>query len=351
MAVPIPIRRFYVARWMVGGALFGTALLLIAWRIGIAVSGSLTFGELHSLHPMMWIIDMLPTILGLAGGAVGVLHLRLTQSRLRTEENARRIAAAWTSDLHDANLEMAKALEERQRFYAAFSHEMRSPLSSIVGYSELVDQAQIQPPELSDYVAEIYGSARVLLDMVNDLLDAAKLELGGVQVQLEDVDGGAIAAEVVRRLLPLAGQKGLEIVTIAEQPIEARADSQRLRQVLTNLISNAIKYSDKGTISVRTGSLDAERAFFSVTDQGSGIDADDLERIFEPFAQADNAKGRTDSSGLGLTVSKTLVAAMDGELTVSSPGVGQGSEFTVTLPLGNGTAAETRTASLSNVSA
>ena len=171
-------KRFYVARWSAAGAAFGALMMFVAWRVAIADSGGMSFEELHTAHPIMWLIDLMPTILGLVGAFIGILHLRLAEARARTEETARQIAGAWTAELHEANMELMKTVEERQRFYAAFSHEMRTPLASIVGFSELVDGADVRPPEVGGYVAEIYGSARTLLEIVNDLLDAAKLELG-----------------------------------------------------------------------------------------------------------------------------------------------------------------------------
>lgn len=341
--------RFYIARWSAGGALLGALMVAVAWRIASAESGVMGFDELHAAYPMMWLVDLMPTILGLAGGFIGVLHLRLADARARTEEIARQIAGAWTVELHDANVELVKTVEERQRFYAALSHEMRTPLSSIVGYSELVDDAVIHPPELSSYVAEIYDSARILLEMVNDLLDAAKLELEGISVHIDSVDGNAIAAEVVRRLLPLAAQKGLAIETdlLATQP--ARADAGRLRQILTNLVSNAVKYSDGGTVTVRSAETGDGRWYVTVQDQGIGISADEIERMFLPFAQAEASGQRRDSTGLGLAISRTLARAMHGEVTASSGGLGRGSVFRVDLPQADGEAAESRTAVLAGV--
>ncbi len=331
---------------MAGGAAFGTALVLIAWRVAIANSGQLTFAELHTLHPMMWIIDLLPTVLGLAASAIGYLHWRLIEQRKAVEHTARQIAASWTADLHAANAELAEAMEARQRHYSALSHELRTPLSSIVGYSQLAEEIEIQPPELSDYMAEIYGSARALLQMVNDLLDAAKLEMSGVSIKLETVDGNAVAEEAARCLAPLAAQKSLRLVTKLEAVDHVRADPIRLRQVLTNLLSNAIKYSDRGTITLESGRSSNGSVSFAVRDEGAGIAAEDLERIFRPFEQTEHGERRTDSTGLGLTITRTFVEAMDGTITAHSPGPGLGATFSITLPVDDGSAAGTRTAVL-----
>lgn len=339
-------QRFYVARWSAAGAAFGALMVLMAWRVAITQAGSVGFGELHATHPTMWLVDLMPTILGLAGGAIGILHLRLSEARARTEQMARQIAAAWTADLHEANVELAKTVEERQRFYAALSHEMRTPLSSIVGYSELADGIAVQPPELGGYVAEIYGSARVLLGMVNDLLDAAKLELEGVSVRIEAVDGNAIAAEVARRLYPLAAQKGLAIETDLTGRSLVRADAGRLRQILTNLVSNAVKYSDSGIVTIRSGETSDGRCYFTVEDQGIGISAADIDRMFLPFTQAKSSEQRNDSTGLGLAISRTLARAMHGDVTATSGGRGKGSVFRLDLQQAGDKPAESRVAVL-----
>ncbi len=333
-----PAPRFYVARWALAGAALGAAMVMLAWRIAVSQSGPLTFAELHDRHSLMWVVDMLPTVLGIAGLLIGSLHLKLVHARRRTEEQAWQIAAAWTADLHAANLQLAESLEERQSFYAALSHEMRTPLTAIMGYSHLTEELRIAPTEVGGYLSEIYSSARALLEVVNDLLDAARLKTGGISIELADVDGNDIAGGVVRRMLPLAAQKGLAVVAELCPAAVCRADEGRLQQVLINLVANAIKYSDKGKIVVRT-SLADNGVRFDIVDDGPGIKTEDLERIFGAFEQATLGEGRSDSTGLGLAVSRTFADAMNGRLTAASEGPGRGSTFSLWLPAATGDAA------------
>lgn len=332
-------QRFYVARWILAFTALGGGLVILAYRLAISQSGPITFTELHREHSIMWLVDLLPTVLGLSGLVIGWLYVRLVDARNDTEVTAQRIAAAWTADLHTANMQLVESLQERQRFYAAMSHEMRTPLAAIVGYSDLTAELRIAPTEVDGYLAEIYGSAGALLEIVNDLLDAARVETGGITIELSDVDGTEIASTVARRLSPLAAQKGQSIKLELSDGAVCRGDADRVRQVLTNLVANAIKYSDSGVITLRLGSA-TDGWQFDVIDQGAGIAPEDLERVFRAFERTDVAQGRTDSTGLGLAVSRTFAEAMGGRVFATSPGVGMGSTFSLWIPAATGATAQ-----------
>lgn len=319
---------------------------LVAWRIAVAATGEMTFAELHRLHPTMGVVDLAPLVLGAVAAVIGMFHYRLAEARARTEATARQIAAAWTSELHAANLELADALESRRRFHAAVTHELRSPLTAIVGYTDLAGHIVSGPPELGAYLTEIYAAATAMLGMVNDLLDAAKLEASGISVEIVDVRCPEVIDDVVRRLTPLARQKGLEVIADVDSEVECRADPERLRQILTNLIANAVKFTESGTVRVLASLGDDRSVAIEVVDDGLGIDSADLGRIFEAFESGAHGDGRSDSSGLGLAISKTLAEAMDGHITAESAGPGEGSTFRLTLPAADQRGAETRTALL-----
>lgn len=340
-----PKRRQYVARWTIAGALFGTFFPLIAWRVAIADAGPLTFGELHTVNSTMWIIDLIPTILGLAGAAIGALYTRLSESKLRTEAVARDIAERWTAELHAANLELAESLEARRAFYAAVTHELRSPLTAIVGYADLADDIVPQPPELTGYLAEIYGAATAMIGMVNDLLDAAKLETSGIAIEMSPVSCDEAVHDVVKRMTPLASQKNLTLRANAPDSVACWADPVRLSQVLTNLVANAIKFSKSGVIEVQVVDADGVPTV-EVHDQGVGIDPNQLDSIFDAYDSGSNGSGRRDSSGLGLAISRSLVEAMDGAISAHSSGPDQGSTFRVTLRSPDGQTNASRKAKL-----
>ncbi len=337
--------RFYVARWMIAGILFGACFPLIAWWVAIAQHGALTFAELHIQQPVMWVVDLAPSVLGAVGMAIGSLHGHLQRTRASVEQVAHQIAASWTAELHRANLELVESLDERQQFYAAMSHELRTPLSAIVGYSALSNGIELQPPEMNGYMGEIYSSATALLGMVNDLLDAAKLDQHGISMTIEDLDVNGAVGELAGRLEPLAKQKGLSIRTELGVEAVARADGGRLRQILNNLVTNAIKYTDGGAITIRTAASDDGGVIIEVEDTGVGLRPDDLRSIFMPYEQTAAAVGRSDSTGLGLFICRTFANAMGAQLTAHSEGPGQGACFTLELPAATGEPAEPRIAS------
>lgn len=329
--------------WSIAGALFGLLFVILAWSIGAADYSGYSLTELHEVLPVIWVVDLAPLVLAIAGGLVGNLHRRLNSARTAAEDLAQDLAAAWTADFQRANAEMAKALETQQRFLATVSHEFRTPLTSILGYSELVVEED-SSPEVASYVAEIASSAEFLLSMVNELLDVAKLSRSGVTLNLQNVDANRELRSVTDLLRPLASSSriGLRFDTAALG--ECRADPLRLRQIVTNLVANAVKYSDKGIIELRSRIIDSSFVI-EVIDQGSGLAADDLERVFEPFERV-GADERTDSTGLGLTLSRAMALAMDGELAAMSDGPGTGSTFMLTLPLASNAAVEVRQAQL-----
>ena len=345
---PAPGRRLYIVRWMTAGALFGAFFPLLAWRVAVADAGPLTFSELHQAFPMMWIVDLAPTVLGLVGGVIGLLYSRLAESKAQTEDTARQIAANWTAELHHANLELANRLKTRRNFYAAVTHELRTPLTAIVGYADVAEELAYEPPELTSYISEIYGSATALLHMVNDLLDASKLEASGIAIEMGRVSCREAVADVVGQMMPLATQKGLSLSAPVGVDIECWADPTRLRQVMTNVVANAIKYSDSGAIDLTVGESNGA-PIIEVKDQGVGIDADSLASIFDPFDSGSSGDGRRDSSGLGLTISRSLLEAMDGTITAHSDGPGCGSTFRMTLGASDSQQPESRTASLASL--
>lgn len=296
----------------------------------------------------MWVVDLAPTVLGLVGAAIGLLFMRLAETSAKTEETAKQIAASWTADLHSANLDLADALESRRRFHAAITHELRSPLTAIVGYTDLADHVAPKPPELSGYLGEIYGAASAMLGMVNDLLDAAKLETGGISIEMTEVHCEDVIRAVAGRLAPLAQQKGLAIKIDAVGDVTCWADPMRLEQVLTNIVANAIKFSETGTIEIRTGRRNDGRPKIEVQDEGPGIKAEDIERIFGEYQSGLDGEHRRDSSGLGLAIGRSLIEAMDGEIMAQSAGPGTGSTFRLILQAPDGHIAEKRLASLTS---
>lgn len=330
---PSPQRpqRLYVVRWMLAGVLLGALVTVVTWRITLAEAGSVTFAELHDAYPTLWIVDLAPTVLGLAGAIIGVLYMRLADEKQRVEATAQQIAASWNAELHATNEELAEALETRRRFHAAVTHELRTPLATILGFAGLAEATEPMAPELASYLAEISGAANTMEALVNDVLDAAKLEAHGIPLEITHVPCDAAIGEVVGRLAPLAQQKGLTIVVDAEEGLACRADPLRLRQILSNVVSNAIKYSESGTIAISGFRQKNGAPVIAVNDEGIGFGEGDARRIFEAFESSTNGVNRADSTGLGLAICASLVRAMDGDITAHSDGPGKGATFRLTL--------------------
>lgn len=238
-------------------------------------------------------------------------------------------------DLEKANLEAEKANKAKSAFLANMSHELRTPMTAVLGFAEIL-RAESNEPGYIDKVDSISRNGKYLLALLDDILDLSKIEAGRLGISKQSVDVPK-AIDDVRSLMDVrAADEGVPLVFEwqTEVPKQITADRVRLRQVLVNLISNAIKFTDRGEVRVCV-SLDQEKSLlsFAISDTGIGMTPDQLERIFHPFTQASPATAqRFGGTGLGLTISKRLVDVMGGTIRVESQ-AGQGSCFTVSLPV------------------
>ena len=220
------------------------------------------------------------------------------------------------------------ANQAKSLFFSSVSHDIRTPLNAIVGFSELLEQGVSDEAERTRFIASIRSSGKVLARLVDDILDLSKLESGKLEILDEPTDVPALAREVIAACEVARARRSLALKTeIGEMP-RVRVDPQRVRQLLFNLLSNAYKYTDHGTITVcvrwHDGTLE-----ISVADTGKGISKENITRIFQPFVQLADRNHR-DGTGLGLPICQKLVKLMGGELTATSE-VGVGSTFTIRL--------------------
>jgi signal transduction histidine kinase len=257
--------------------------------------------------------------------------LALAQQSAQALERARLFAAA-----ERARGEAEAANRAKLEFLATMSHELRTPLNAIAGYAELLE-LEIRGPVTNlqrDDLRRIRRSQQHLLSLVNDVLNFARIETGDVRFRFEDVPLDDALCDMETLVAPLLEARRLhyEHVCLANGA-RVRVDRDKMQQVVLNLLTNAVKFTDPGGRVTLTAHVDGDRARVSVADTGRGIPADKLEQIFEPFVQIERGLTRTrDGAGLGLAISRELAVAMGGDLAATSE-PGRGSTFTLIVPL------------------
>lgn len=228
---------------------------------------------------------------------------------------------------------IAEAVKARTNFFAGLGHDLKSPLNAVIGFSDIMD-AELKgplPEAYADYPGLIRESGETLLRLVEDILDYARSEAGTYELDLSPVDIAASGESVMRQSRAAAGRTEIELEFEVGGEVLAFADASAVRRIWDNLVSNAIKYSNRGGKVSLSASVQGERAILSVADTGAGMDAEDLARVAEPFEQGRNAKGRA-GTGLGLAMVRKL-AELHGGLVRIETAPGAGTKVSVSLPL------------------
>ena len=250
-------------------------------------------------------------------------QLQLRRAIVRLEEAERRALAASA----------AKAT-----FLANMSHEIRTPLTAVLGYLDLLLEPDTPADVRSEHALAVKRNAEHLLGLINDVLDFSKIDAGNMRIERTDCSPAMKVWDVMHMFAPAAREKGISLTAAFATPIPVRilSDRTRVRQVLVNLVSNAVKFTSSGSVSITASVVpmpSGPTLRFQVSDTGVGMTPDQIDRLFQPFSQADASTSRCyGGTGLGLAISKRLVELLNGELTVESA-PGKGTTFTFTLPL------------------
>jgi signal transduction histidine kinase len=250
------------------------------------------------------------------------------ESTLLTENAQLRLA------VEEARTEAQRANCAKSDFLAAMSHELRTPLNAIAGYTQLL-QLGLRgslTPEQQDDLDRIAYNQRHLLDLINSVLNFAKLEAGSILYEITEVPLDQLLHDIESLIRPQMEAKGLDFMVAIPEPLTVRADQEKLWQLVCNLLDNALKFTRPGgTVTVRAFSEKAQ-TFLTVHDTGVGIPINRLDRIFEPFMQVNRTLSTVQAGvGLGLAISRDLATGMGGDITVRSE-MGCGTTFTVSLP-------------------
>jgi signal transduction histidine kinase/ActR/RegA family two-component response regulator len=294
-------------------------------------------GSTHALESAAELVSI--AMSGAHGDASAHAIVRDLEARNAELEKLRMVAEAARSNAE-------AAVRVKGEFLANMSHEIRTPMTAILGFADVLSTPGLSDDERSAHIDSIRRAGAHLLTLINDILDLSKIEAGKMAIEQIDASPLQILADAVGMLRDRAEAKGVSIVTRCDGgiPLQIKSDPTRIRQILINLIGNAIKFTDRGVVTVRVsmatfaGEANAgvePQLVFEVSDTGIGIDSETLGRLFTPFMQADGSLTRRfGGTGLGLAICKRLCELLGGTISAESV-VGEGSSFRVVLPTGS----------------
>ncbi|OGC56190.1 hypothetical protein A3H26_03180 [candidate division WWE3 bacterium RIFCSPLOWO2_12_FULL_36_10] len=307
---------------------------IIATELLVFVIWIIVFVEI--LTKTSWEERIIESVIFLFVVVFGIFLIR----SVRKEVSQREKFELLSKELGVANAKLQELDQMKTDFISIASHQLRTPLTAIKGYSSMILEGTYGDTSLKikGAVDKIFQSAQRLIYIVNDLLDVSRIEQGRFQLALEEVKIANVLKDVVEELRTNAQKKNLDLsfnVSIDDAEVKIKADPSKIRQVLTNLVDNAIKYTPSGYVKAELQRVGAT-VLISVKDSGAGISPETLSNLFQKFTRAKNvAKLHTDGSGLGLYIAKQIIDAHQGKIWAESTGEGHGSRFCVELPIGN----------------
>ncbi|MCR5717148.1 MAG: DegV family EDD domain-containing protein [Lachnospiraceae bacterium] len=315
---------------LIGGALSGWWRALMMTLLSVMTVGEFFIWFVHPEYVVphtdpVFCVDAL--VSAILNGLVVYGVVRFQKIMLRAESKHAKEEALRAEELN----------RSQNRFFSSMSHEIRTPINAILGLNEIILRQEDASDEIRKDARNIQGSGKMLLSLVNDILDFSKIEAGKMDIVPVNYNIGAMLSEIVNMVWLRAEEKGLQFNVSVDPtiPTELFGDEVRIKQILINLLNNAIKYTKEGTVNlyIECGERLEEQALlvFSVSDTGMGIKPESLPYLFDAFQRVDEEKNRKiEGTGLGLSIVKQLVELMDGNISVDSVYL-QGSTFTVTL--------------------
>lgn len=303
-------------------------------------------GVLDSEHPDVGFftedhMQLLSTIASLASTRIDTaLAMEKLQSTVEQLQSTERNLERKAEELREAKSAADRASHQKSSFLANMSHEIRTPMTAIVGFGDLLTRPGKSNEERFEWAEQVRRNADHLLGLMNDVLDLSKIESGEFMPDIRSCELNDLVTDVCALMQPQAEAKGLRfnVQVIGPMPLVIETDSLRLRQTMVNLISNAVKYTDEGSIDIRLHSaanLESGQLEFivEVEDTGEGIHAEAMERMFEPFTQAGETARKSFGTGLGLSISRNFAQMLGGGIEVESE-PGRGSLFTLRIDCG-----------------
>jgi PAS domain S-box-containing protein len=261
--------------------------------------------------------------------------IRDVSERKRAEEQIRTLEQSYLAELTARHKEAERLNQLKSEFMASISHELRTPLHTIIGFAELLSEASAGTlnEKQRRFVGHIQTDSEHLLSLINDVLDLSRIEAGGLVVRTENLSVGTAISEAVNAIQLQAEEKHVRVHEGASPNTEIVADPVRVRQILNNLLSNGVKFTDPGGEVTVSAEIAGDFVRITVADTGRGIPADECHRIFDKFYQVGyTTDGVRQGTGLGLAICKQLVEIQGGKICVDSQ-PGKGSRFHFTLPL------------------
>ena len=312
----------------------------IGWTVVTTLPASIALADANRLRA--YVVAITIVLLALLAGMKIVIYVVFRGEKASNlalsgaNSNLERKVAARTGELEASNRELKAANRHKTTFLANMSHELRTPLNAILGFSELLIDApdgRFPIATRQRFLGQIHSSGKHLLGLINDILDLSKIEAGQMELRLQTVSVADVVAQVVSIVEPLASERRIHIEAEAGNAGQILADEAKVRQMVLNLVSNAIKFSsDEGKVTIRATRV-VDRLEISVTDNGIGVAKEDLPLLFKEFQQVDSGVSRKQQgTGLGLTLTRSFAVLHGGDVRVESE-LGKGSCFTIDLPL------------------